>query len=115
MTATPNPNEDRMPPVTFIEPDGTPRTIEVAVGTTLMMAALDARIKGIEATCLGDCMCATCHVIVAEADRLPPPGEDELETLENVVAGGGNASRLSCQITMTEALAGLTVTVAPSQ
>ncbi len=102
-----------MPLVTFIEPDGTARAIEVAVGTTLMMAAVEARIRGIEATCLGDCMCATCHVVVAaeDAGRLPPPSEEELETLENVLAGGGALSRLSCQVTMTEQLAGLRLVV----
>jgi len=97
-----------MPSVTFIEPDGTARTIEVAVGTTLMMAAVDARIKGIEATCLGDCVCATCHVY-AHSDQLPPPSEAELETLENIP--GSPLSRLSCQIVMTDELAGLTLTV----
>ena len=106
-----------MPQITFIEPDGNPRVVDAPAGGSAMMAAVDARVRGIEATCLGDCVCATCHVYVAPEDvaRLPPPSEEEQETLENVVATAGESSRLSCQIVVTAALDGLVLRIPDRQ
>ena len=56
-----------MPKVTYVQPDGKQRVIDVAPGTTLMEAAIDNDVAGIVAECGGACSCATCHVYVDPA------------------------------------------------
>jgi len=100
-----------MPEVTYIEPDGRARTLQVPVGTSVMRAAMDAALEGIEAQCGGNCSCATCHCYVHEPwlDKLKPPSEDERLMLCNVAAQRRPNSRLSCQLIVEPALEGLTV------
>ena len=65
------------------------------------------------ALCGGCCSCATCHVVV-DADyinRLPPMSMDEddlLDSSDHRTLG----SRLSCQISLSEELDGLSVQIA---
>jgi 2Fe-2S ferredoxin len=56
--------------------------------------------------------CSTCHVIVDPTDygRLPPPSEDEADMLD-LAFDLTPTSRLGCQIVVTEALDGLTVSL----
>ena len=53
-----------MPKITFIEHNGTPHTVEIAVGKSVMQAAMENNVPGIDADCGGECACATCHVYV---------------------------------------------------
>jgi 2Fe-2S ferredoxin len=77
-----------------------------------MEIARDAGFDELVALCGGCCSCATCHVFI-EGDVDPgPPGEDENDLLDSSDHRTGR-SRLSCQITMSEALSGLTVRIAP--
>jgi ferredoxin-2, mitochondrial len=100
--------------VRFISADGT-RTdeVEVAAGTSLLEAAQDNG-QPLEGTCEGQMACSTCHVIVAAQDfaRLPKAIEDEEDMLDFAACTTRN-SRLSCQITLTEALDGLTIHIPP--
>jgi ferredoxin, 2Fe-2S len=66
------------------------------------------------ALCGGCCSCATCHVHVDDAflGALPPMTDDENDLLDSS-DHRSPASRLSCQIQMTEALDGLLVAIAP--
>ena len=100
-----------MPRVTYIEPDGRVVTLEVANGRSVMSAAMDAGLQGIEAQCGGNLICATCHCYVQEpwSERLPPPGDDERLMLLNVAAQWRDNSRLSCQLVVEPELDGLTV------
>jgi 2Fe-2S ferredoxin len=100
-----------MPKVTYIEHNGTAREVEVPVGLSVMRGAVNNGVPGIDADCGGECACATCHVYVDERciDRVPAPDSVESELLEGVAAERRPNSRLSCQITMTSALAGLVV------
>jgi 2Fe-2S ferredoxin len=100
-----------MPQVTYIEPDGRAVTLEVASGRSLMSAAMEAGLEGIEAQCGGNLACATCHCYVQEPwlERLPPPADDERLMLANVAAERCDNSRLSCQLIMRPELDGLTV------
>jgi len=70
--------------------------------------------QDIRAECGGACACATCHVWVGDAwiDRLPPPGDEETDRLDDAFEVGCN-SRLSCQIIMSAELDGLEVTLTP--
>ncbi len=99
-----------MPRVTYIGPDGRVDTIDLAVGDSLMDGALDNNIPGIIGQCGGGCTCVTCHCYVDSPwfEQLPPPHPDEAELLPFAECVAEN-SRLSCQIRMTENLAGITV------
>ena len=55
-----------MPKVTFNGFSGGTYTVEVPPGTTLMRAATDNRVPGIDGDCGGNCACATCHVYVGQ-------------------------------------------------
>src|SRR5687768_13939657 len=56
-----------MPKITYIDFNGTPRTVEGEVGATLMETAIKNGVPGINAECGGACSCSTCHVYVDEA------------------------------------------------
>ncbi|HYZ33916.1 MAG TPA: 2Fe-2S iron-sulfur cluster-binding protein [Crenalkalicoccus sp.] len=105
-----------MPLVTYIEHDGTEHEIEVPVGLSVMRGAVDNNVPGIDADCGGECACATCHVFVDEAwlAKTGTQGEQERSMLGFAATAQPN-SRLSCQITMTEALDGLIVRLPEAQ
>jgi len=106
-----------MPTIHYLLKDGSTRTVEAAVGLSVMEAAIRNNVRGIDAECGGCCSCATCHVYVDPAflDRLPAPDEMEQELLEGVAAGREPNSRLSCQLPITAELDGLTVRVPATQ
>lgn len=99
--------------ITFIEPDGTSRLVSATLNASLMQAARNDGVTGILAECGGACSCATCHVHVAPdwRDRLPEPEQLELDMLDFADHFDPAASRLSCQITVTDDLEGLLVVV----
>jgi 2Fe-2S ferredoxin len=105
-----------MPKITFIEPGGGRRVIDVALGLTLMEAARQHGVQGIVAQCGGACACATCHVYVDPAwlARLEPREEMEEGMLETAWEPREN-SRLSCQVHVTVDMEGLQVTVPQRQ
>jgi len=105
-----------MPSITFITADGRSHTLEIANGVSLMQAAVNSGIEGIDGTCGGSATCATCQVHVAAEwiDRLAAPSVDETSMLEFVV-GRDESSRLSCQILLKEDLNGLVVRVPAAQ
>jgi 2Fe-2S ferredoxin len=69
----------------------------------------------IKAECGGALSCATCHVYIDPdwLDLVGLPGDEEEDMLDSVGDVRPN-SRLSCQILMSEALDGLTMTLAAS-
>jgi 2Fe-2S ferredoxin len=105
-----------MPKVTFIEHNGTAHTVEAEAGLSLMRAAVDNNVPGIDADCGGECACATCHVYV-DAAWLGRTGDKS--DMENSMLGFAavtqDNSRLSCQITVSEALDGLVVSLPEGQ
>jgi ferredoxin, 2Fe-2S len=82
-----------------------------------MQAAVAGGIDGIAADCGGLMTCATCHVFVQEpfASKLPVPDSEELSMLAFTAVPARANSRLSCQITLTAALDGLTVELPTTQ
>ncbi len=91
-----------MPTVHFIEASGTRHSVTVPAGTTLMRAAVDNLIPGIDGDCGGLCACATCHVYIDDG-RCGEPDELERGMLEFAFETD-EMSRLACQIELTEDL-----------
>lgn len=97
--------------VTFLSPQGQPlREVALAPSQSVMQAALQAGVEGIEAECGGCLTCATCHVYVeGGAEALPPAEADEEAMLAFVAAERRPNSRLSCQLHGADAIPALTV------
>ncbi len=105
-----------MPKITFIQPDGSAKSVDAEIGLTVMEVAKKNLIDGIEAECGGACACATCHVYIDAAWREKAGGpaameEDMLDFAFDV----REESRLSCQIKVTAALDGLTLRIPAKQ
>ena len=100
-----------MPKVKFIEANGSITEVDAQVGMTLLEVTRQSGIDLVGA-CEGSLACSTCHVIVDSDwyDRLTPPSGDEDDMLD-LAFGLTKTSRLGCQITMTEDLDGLTVSI----
>lgn len=102
-----------MTDVIVVTREGDERTLTGETGLTVMEVIRDGGIDELLALCGGCCSCATCHVHVdpAFADRLPAMSEDENDLLDSSNDRDAT-SRLSCQITLTDHLDGLCVTIA---
>lgn len=101
-----------MPRITFISHDGAEHTVDGEAGLSVMRAAIDNLVPGIDADCGGECSCATCHVYVDPGwmAKVGQPGDREESMLDLNPEREPN-SRLSCQIPVTDALDGLVVKV----
>ncbi|MDO8904657.1 2Fe-2S iron-sulfur cluster-binding protein [Hydrogenophaga sp.] len=103
--------------IRFIATDQSHQEIETSTDQSLMKAAVDANVKGIEADCGGTLTCATCHVMVDAfwSAKLPPASSDERDMLDFAASPVQPTSRLSCQIRLTPELDGLVVHLPASQ
>jgi 2Fe-2S ferredoxin len=99
-----------MTKITFIDTEGTARTVEGENGATLMETAIKNGVPGIEAECGGACACSTCHVYIEEAwrEKVGEPSPMEEDMLDFAYDVKPN-SRLSCQIKVSDEFDGLTV------
>ena len=97
--------------MTFVLPDGTAKEVDAPEGLSVLEVAHRNGID-LEGACEGSLACSTCHVIVDKDfyDMLEEPSEDEEDMLD-LAFGLTHTSRLGCQITMTEKLNGLKVTL----
>lgn len=92
---------------------GEKKEIESASGVVLMEALRDAGL--VDATCGGVASCGTCHVYFDDKALVGERSEDEgymLEGLEDYVEIT-DCSRLSCQVTVTDAFDNCKLTIAP--
>lgn len=96
--------------VTYIQPDGTQKQVELENGATVMEGAVQNDVAGIDADCGGACACATCHVYIDSAwsDKVGKPNDME-EGMLDFASEVKDESRLSCQITMSDEIDGLIV------
>jgi 2Fe-2S ferredoxin len=99
-----------MPKITFIESTGAEHVVDGQVGVSVMETAVKNMVPGIDADCGGACACATCHVYV-DAGWLEKVGKPQAmeESMLDFAYEPKENSRLSCQITVTDALDGLVV------
>lgn len=106
-----------MPRVNFISYDGRHHGVDVPAGTTLMRAATDNGVPGIDGDCGGQCACATCHLYIE------PPWSaltgartsSENEMLNFSACLQEDSSRLGCQVTITDAMDGIVVKLPEGQ
>lgn len=102
--------------VTFIEFDKTEHTIDAENEMSLMEAAIQNGVPGIDADCGGACACATCHVYI-DSNWIDKTGtaeqmeQDMLDFAFDVT----DQSRLSCQIKVSDDLDGLVVNLPEKQ
>ena len=103
-----------MTQVTVTTRDGAVHTLECRDGLSLMENIRAHGLDELAALCGGNMSCGTCHVLVApeSLERLPAMSVDEGYLLE-LSPHREASSRLSCQVTVTQALAGLAVRIAP--
>lgn len=103
-----------MPKLIVVNRSGEETAVDADSGLSVMEIIRDNGFDELLALCGGCCSCATCHVYVdpAFAEKLPGVSEDENDLLDSSDHRNGE-SRLSCQLTMTEDLDGLRVTIAP--
>jgi 2Fe-2S ferredoxin len=97
--------------ITFQQPNGYERTVDISDGLSIMEGAVQNMVPGIDADCGGACACATCMIYIPDewSDRLPPKDATE-EALLQFSPRADERSRLSCQIKVSDALDGMLVT-----
>ena len=105
-----------MTTITYVDFEGNETEVKANVGETVMEAAINNGVPGIDADCGGACACATCHVFIDESfmDKIPAKEETEEAMLE-FTEGGKENSRLACQVVISEELDGLRVTTPEMQ
>jgi ferredoxin, 2Fe-2S len=94
-----------MPKITYVEYSGREHRVEVPLGRSVMRGAVDNSIPGIDADCGGQCACAIVDESWLGTTGTPVPGSQEASMLSFAALAQPN-SRLSCQITVSEALDG---------
>jgi ferredoxin, 2Fe-2S len=99
----------------IVDRDGKEHVVDAKPGLKIMetLRELD---YGVAAICGGMCSCATCHIYIDKewVAQLPAAMSDERELLSEL-SQRRDTSRLSCQVEMTDKLAGLRVTIAPDE
>lgn len=105
--------EQTLPFITFIQPDGSEQVVDADSGVHLMAYATRDGVQGIEGECGGNQSCGTCHVHIAPEwrDVVGPASDMERGLLDWRDDYDPAASRLSCQIPVTDAMDGMKVTV----
>ena len=100
-----------MPKMTFILNDGTRKEVDAPVGLSVLEIAHRNDVP-LEGACEGSLACSTCHIVVDKDyyERLPEASEDEEDMLD-LAFGLTHTSRLGCQISITDELDGLTVSL----
>jgi len=99
-----------MAKIKFIQHDGTETDVEADNGSSLMNAAIDNGVAGIDADCGGECSCATCHITVNDQwfAVVGSPSEQE-ESMLDLNPDRETNSRLSCQIPVSDEIDGIVV------
>lgn len=106
-----------MTQIIFVAADATEYAVEAQAGESLMMAAVRNGVPGILGECGGSLACCTCHVTLDEA-TLAKVGQAEgfeNDMLDMTAVARSEGSRLCCQITVTESLAGTRVQMPAAQ
>ncbi len=93
--------------VTFTNGEGHSVTIEQGPGASVMEAAVDREVQGIEAQCYGAGVCGTCHVYVEDEWFAATGGKSDWEQdMLDALPLSRASSRLSCQIRLSDEIDG---------
>ncbi len=105
-----------MSKIIFITSDAKTHEVEAQNGLTVMEAAVQNDVPGIDADCGGGMACATCHVYVQDEwyNKLPTKEDGEEDMLDMAFEPKKN-SRLSCQLIISDDLDGLIVNIPKKQ
>lgn len=99
--------------LTIIDLSGAKHIVEAEIGEPLMKAAKRHIVPGIDADCGGSASCGTCQVIIPAEHR---EHMSEMQGIERdmleFTSIGQDGCRLSCQITVTDHMNGMKITVA---
>lgn len=103
--------------LTIVEHDGTRHDLEAEEGTSIRQVAMDHKVPGIRGDCGGCATCGTCHGYIEATylAELDPIEEEEEYTLTGVPAPVLPTSRLTCQVFLTKAMDGVTITLPKDQ
>ncbi|MGH1402993.1 MAG: 2Fe-2S iron-sulfur cluster-binding protein [Alphaproteobacteria bacterium] len=105
-----------MPKINVIDTNGTTKEIDAETGWSFMEILRDAGYGAIEGACGGSMACATCHMYV-HPDWAPKVEQhnnektEEEEDMLDLAFDIHDASRLGCQIRMSEELNGIIVAI----
>ncbi|GAA6208477.1 2Fe-2S iron-sulfur cluster-binding protein [Cognatishimia sp. WU-CL00825] len=102
--------------IIIVDADKAAHELEVTAGTTLMEAAKNNSIRGVDADCGGAAACGTCAMSFSPdwLHLLESRSEEEDDMLEFSVESPEKC-RLTCQITLTDEMDGLHATVETEQ
>ncbi len=102
--------------ITVVAVDGQQQEVTFNQGDSLMEVLREAGYEEIEAMCGGCCSCATCHVKIDNQAtyKLAEIEEDEEMLLSMTDDYDQTTSRLSCQLSMSDAQSGMTVSIVSS-
>jgi len=97
--------------------EGVAEDYEIPTGGALMFALRDELELPVEGACGGSASCGTCHVYLSTDwyARLGEPSDYEMAMLDTLVHYKDGVSRLSCQISVTATIDGLTLRLAPEE
>ncbi|XP_002984046.2 adrenodoxin-like protein 2, mitochondrial [Selaginella moellendorffii] len=101
--------------VTFVDKNGSEKSIQVPVGMSMLEAAHENEIE-LEGACEGSLACSTCHVIFMDEElyqKLPEPSDEENDMLD-LAFGLTETSRLGCQIIAKPELDGMRLALPPA-
>lgn len=105
-----------MPFITFVQADGTEQLVDADSGANLMAYATRDGVKGIDGECGGSMSCGTCHVHVHPRWQAIAGAASDMERgmMDWRDSYDPAASRLSCQIILSDEMDGMVLTV-PSE
>lgn len=96
-----------MTKIIFVQSDGTEHLVEANDGDSIMTAAINNDVPGIDGDCGGNCACATCHVYIRQSMNIV--ASEEEKTMLGIADNATSDSRLGCQISVSDNLDGLRV------
>ncbi len=91
-----------MPKITFVDPEGTQTTVEVAAGKDNLLAIAEEHEVKLGSACGGVCACSSCHVYIKEGVASLAEMEDDEEDRLDMGFDVRPSSRLACQCVVQE-------------
>ena len=101
--------------ITVMTREGSEHVIRADPGSSMMEIIRNHGLDEIEASCGGECSCATCHIYIESGPLGAVPKISEME--DELLTGSAHRkpeSRLACQIPFDTALNGIRVQIAPA-